>query len=100
MIKGGRPQVRTVMHMAMMSAILCNPVFKATYERLLAAGKPKKVVIAACMRKMVVTLNSMLRDGVMKIASKISYRRHSLFLCFLLHKLISMTFNGTHVAID
>ena len=65
MIKGGRPQVRTVMYMAMMSAIQCNPVFKATYERLLAAGKPKKVAIVACMRKMVVALNSMLRDGAM-----------------------------------
>jgi transposase len=48
-----------------MSAIQCNPVFKTTYERLLAAGKPKKVAIVACMRKMVVILNSMLRDGVM-----------------------------------
>jgi len=66
MIKGGRPQVRTVMYMAMMSAIQCNPVFKATYKRLLAAGKPKKVAIVACMRKMVVTLNSMLRDGAMR----------------------------------
>ncbi|ATC59399.1 IS110 family transposase [Vibrio anguillarum] len=65
MIQGGRAQVRTVMYMAMMSAIQCNPVFKAAYERLLAAGKPKKVAIVACMRKMVVILNSMLRDGVM-----------------------------------
>ncbi|GEA22269.1 hypothetical protein VH1807_contig00023-0005 [Vibrio harveyi] len=65
MIKGGRPQVRTVMYMAMMSAIQCNPVFKATYERLLAVGKPKKVAIVACMRKMVVILNSMARNGVM-----------------------------------
>ncbi|MBD1560023.1 IS110 family transposase [Vibrio sp. S9_S30] len=65
MIQGGRAQVRTVMYMAMMSAIQCNPVFKATYKRLLAAGKPKKVAIVACMRKMVVTLNSMLRDGIM-----------------------------------
>ncbi|MDC5818204.1 IS110 family transposase [Vibrio europaeus] len=65
MIQGGRAQVRTVMYMAMMSAIQCNPVFKATYERLLAAGKPKKVAIVACMRKMVVILNSMLRDGVL-----------------------------------
>ncbi|AIW14098.1 transposase [Vibrio tubiashii ATCC 19109] len=64
-IQGGRTQVRTVMYMAMMSAIQCNPVFKTTYERLLAAGKPKKVAIVACMRKMVVILNSMLRDGVM-----------------------------------
>ncbi|ELB2903501.1 IS110 family transposase, partial [Vibrio alginolyticus] len=58
-------QVRTVMYMAMMSAIQCNPVFRATYERLLTAGKPKKVAIVACMKKMVVILNSMLRDGVM-----------------------------------
>ena len=65
MIQGGRAQVRTALYMAMMSAIQCNPVFKATYERLLAAGKPKKVAIVACMRKMVVILNSMLRDGVM-----------------------------------
>ncbi|ELU53845.1 hypothetical protein B878_00245 [Vibrio campbellii CAIM 519 = NBRC 15631 = ATCC 25920] len=63
MIKRGRPQVRTVMYMAMMSAIQCNPVFKATYERLLAARKPKKVAIVACMRKMVVTLYSMIRDS-------------------------------------
>ncbi|ELA6602286.1 IS110 family transposase, partial [Vibrio alginolyticus] len=41
LIQGGRSQVRTVMYMAMMSAIQCNPVFKATYERLLTAGKPK-----------------------------------------------------------
>ncbi|OMO23253.1 hypothetical protein BH581_19750 [Vibrio splendidus] len=51
--------------MAMMSAIQCNPVFKANYARLLAVGKPKKVAIIACVRKMVVTLNSMLRDGAM-----------------------------------
>ncbi|MGF1685129.1 IS110 family transposase [Photobacterium japonica] len=62
-IQGGRAQVRTVLYMAMMSAMQCNPVFKATYQRLLAAGKPKKVAIIACVRKMVVILNSMLRDG-------------------------------------
>ncbi|MPX98124.1 IS110 family transposase, partial [Salinivibrio sp. VYel6] len=39
--------------------------FKATYTLLIAAGKPKKVTIIACVRKMVVILNSMLRDGVM-----------------------------------
>jgi transposase len=65
MIHGGRSQVRTVLYIAMISAIQCNPVFKATYERLLTAGKPKNVAIVACMRKMVVVLNSMLRDGVM-----------------------------------
>lgn len=64
-IQGGRTQVRTVLYMAMMSAMQCNPVFKATYTRLVAAGKPKKVAIIACVRKMVVILNTMLRDGVM-----------------------------------
>lgn len=63
-IKGGRYQIRTVMFMAMMSAIQCNPVFKAKYEQLLAQGKPKKLALIACVRKMIVMLNSMLRDGV------------------------------------
>jgi transposase len=49
--------------MAMMSSIQCNPVFKEQYQRLVAAGKPKKVAIIACMRKMIVILNSMVRDG-------------------------------------
>ncbi|MCP4411117.1 MAG: IS110 family transposase [Gammaproteobacteria bacterium] len=63
-IRGGRYQVRTVMFMAMMSAMQCNPVFKATYEKMVDAGKPKKVAIIACVRKMVVILNTMVRDGV------------------------------------
>jgi len=62
-IRGGRPQIRTVMFMGMMSAMQCNPVFKATYQRLLEAGKPKKVAMIACLRKMVVMLNAMVRDG-------------------------------------
>ena len=64
-IRGGRHKIRTVMYMAMMSAMQCNPVFKATYQRLLAAGKPKKTAIIACVRKMVIILNSMVRDGAM-----------------------------------
>ena len=64
-IQGGRHQVRTVLYMAMMSTMQCNPVFKETYPRLVAAGKPKKVAIIACVRKMIVILNSILRDGVM-----------------------------------
>lgn len=56
-IQGGRAQVRTVLYMAMMSAIQCNPLFKATYERLVREGKPKKVAIIACVRKMIVILN-------------------------------------------
>jgi len=64
-IQGGRHQVRTVLYMAMMSAIQSNPVFKSQYQKLVAAGKPKKVALIACVRKMIVILNSMLRDGVM-----------------------------------
>ena len=71
-IQGGRHQVRTVLYMAMMSAMQCNPVFKATYQRLVAAGKPKKVAIIACVRKMIFILNSMLRDGVMWDATTVS----------------------------
>jgi transposase len=63
-IRGGRHQIRTVMYMAMMSAMQCNPVFKEMYQRLLADGKPKKIAIIACVRKMIVILNSMVRDGV------------------------------------
>ena len=69
-IQGGRHQVRTVLYMAMMSAIQSNPVFKDHYQRLVAAGKPKKVAIIACVRKMIVILNSMLRDGCMWEPSK------------------------------
>ena len=65
MIRGGRPKIRTTMYMAMMSAIQCNPKFKAIYHRLVAAGKPKKVAIIACIRKLIVIINSMVRDGVM-----------------------------------
>ena len=70
-IQGGRHQVRTVLYMAMMSAIQSNPVFKETYQRLVAAGKPKKVAIIACIRKMIVILNSMLRDGVLWESPKV-----------------------------
>lgn len=62
-IRGGRHKIQTVMYMAMMSAIQCNPIFKATYQRLLAAERPKKTAIIACVRKMIIILNSMLRDA-------------------------------------
>ena len=69
-IQGGRHQVRTVLFMAMMSAIQSNPVFKEAYHRLVNSGKPKKVAIIACDRKMIVILNSMLRDGCLWQAPK------------------------------
>jgi transposase len=62
-IRGGRHQIRTVMFMAMMSTIQCNKKFKDYYERLKAAGKRPKVALVACMRKMIVILNSMVRNG-------------------------------------
>jgi transposase len=64
-IRGGRAQIRTVLYMGMMSGIRFNPVFKAFYQKLLAQGKAKKTAIIACVRKMIVILNSMIRDGVM-----------------------------------
>jgi transposase len=68
--EGGSYQVRTALYMAIMSAIQSNPVFKDTYQRLVATGKFKKVAIIACIRKMVVILNSMLSDGVIWKAPK------------------------------
>ncbi len=62
-IFGGRGAIRTTMYMAMLSAIQCNPVLKATYESLVAKGKHKKVALVACMRKMITILNAMVRDN-------------------------------------
>ncbi len=62
-IRGGRHRVRTVMFMAMLSSIQCNPVFKRFYERLKAQGKIPKVALIACMRKMIVVLNTMMKNG-------------------------------------
>ena len=61
-IRGGRASVRTVLFMAMLSAIQHNPVIRSTYRRLVASCKHKKVALTACMRKMVCILNAMLRD--------------------------------------
>lgn len=60
---GGRAAVRAVLYMATVAAIRCNPVIKAFYGRLRAAGKPPKVAIVAAMRKLLVTLNAIVRDG-------------------------------------
>jgi transposase len=58
---GGRGKVRAVLYMAIISAIAWNPPIKRCYARLTAAGKPRKVAMVACMRKLLVTLNAMLR---------------------------------------
>jgi transposase len=61
-IHGGRPSVRSILYMATVTAIRCNPVIKAFAERLDKIGKPKKVQIVACMRKLIAFLNVMIRD--------------------------------------
>ena len=62
-IRGGRARIRTVLFMAMMSTIQSNPKFKREYHALVAKGKPKKVAIVACMRKMITILNTMVKNG-------------------------------------
>jgi transposase len=62
-IFGGRPQVRKVLSMAALLASRYNPVIKAFYQRLLAAGKPKKLALTACARKLLTVLNAMARTG-------------------------------------
>ena len=59
-IFGGRADVRAVLYMATLSAIKSNPVIRSFYKRLIAAGKEKKVALTACMRKLLVILNSMI----------------------------------------
>jgi transposase len=60
-IFGGRASVRCVLYMATLSAIKCNSLIKAFYQRLLANGKAKKVALTACMRKLLTILNAMVR---------------------------------------
>lgn len=60
---GGRADVRAVLYMATVSAMRCNAVIKAFAERLKQAGKPPKVVIVACMRKLLTIMNSMLKNN-------------------------------------
>ncbi len=62
-VGGGRATVRRPLYMATLVATRHNPVIKAFYDRLCAAGKAKKVALTACMRKLLVILNAMLQHG-------------------------------------
>ena len=62
-VQGGRFDVRRVLYMATLTAAFRNPVFNAYYRRLLGAGKLPKVALVACMRKLLTTLNAMVRSG-------------------------------------
>jgi transposase len=60
-ISGGRADVRNVLYMATVAAIRCNPAIKAFHQRLKAAGKPPKLAITACMRKLLTILNAVIK---------------------------------------
>jgi transposase len=62
-IWGGRERVRAALYMAVLSGHRYNPLLRPLYGRLIAAGKPKKLALVACMRKPLTILNAMLRDG-------------------------------------
>lgn len=62
-IWGGRANVRSILYMSAMSAIRFNPIIKEFYERLRSAGKVHKVAVTACMRKLLIILNAMIRNG-------------------------------------
>lgn len=62
-IWGGRAQVRTALYMATLSAKRHNQTIRTFYEHLIEAGKPPKVALVACMRKLLTILNAMLRDN-------------------------------------
>lgn len=62
-IHGGRADIRAVLYMATVTAIRCNPAIRAFNRRLLDNGKPVKLAITACMRKLLTILNAMLKDA-------------------------------------
>ncbi len=62
-IWGGRASLRCVLYMATLVAVRFNPVIKAFYQRLLDKGKMKKVALTACMHKLLILLNAMVRDS-------------------------------------
>jgi transposase len=63
MVAGGRSSVGRVLFMATLTAIRFNPPVRAFYQHLTQAGRPAKLALTACMRKLLVTLNAMVRDG-------------------------------------
>lgn len=62
-IWGGRSAVRSVLYMAALTARRCNPVIQAFAKRLQDAGKPFKVILTACMRKLLVILNTIIKNN-------------------------------------
>lgn len=60
---GGRASVRAVLYMCAVTATRCNPAVRDCYQRLVAAGKPKKVALVACMRKLLLVISAVIRSG-------------------------------------
>ena len=67
-IRGGRIRVRRVLYMAATVAARFNPILKTFYQRLVAAGKPKKLALTAVMRKLVVLINHLLKNPEFSLA--------------------------------
>lgn len=67
-IGGGRAEARTALYMAALTASRCNPLLKAFYDRLIAAGKPAKVALTAVMRKLIVLMNHLLKNPNFSLA--------------------------------
>ena len=63
-IWGGRAKIRCVLYMATLVAVRFNPVIKAFYERLVSKGKLKKVALTACMHKLLIILNAMMKNNL------------------------------------
>ena len=62
-VAGGRARVRAVLYMGALVGSRHNPVLREFYQRLLAAGKTKKLALTACMRKLLIILNAMVKSG-------------------------------------
>jgi transposase len=62
-VAGGRAPVRAALYMGALAASQHNPIIRAFYQRLVAAGKPKKVALTACMHKLLTILNAMVRSN-------------------------------------
>ena len=60
---GGRANVRSALYMASLSAVRYDPVLRSFYERLVQAGKPKKVALTACMHKLLTIINAVIKSG-------------------------------------
>lgn len=70
-VQGGRASVRAVLYMAALVATKRNMVIRAFYTRLLAAGKPRKLALVACMRKLLTILNTMVRTGERWVSERV-----------------------------